>query len=582
MFCSSYKSLLRDQQSINLIQSSVLEALNRSMAVIHFDPNGSVIECNDNFSKLLGYRCNQLKGKHHSLFVDPSLANSQDYREFWRHLLSGQYHSGRYPRITAQGAKVWLQASYNPILDKNGQVTRIIKIASDITQQVATEHENQAQIQAIHRSMAVIEFTPDGTILSANDNFLNTVGYTLDEVKGKHHSLFVEPAYAQSVEYHQFWQQLAAGKILQDSFCRVHKNGKLIWLEASYNPIFNEDGQVYKVVKYAADTTVKERDNIVISEMMLKSKDMLKTFAEGNLTARIQYDNPLVALSSYRDTIKECMTSINAFGDNVRHIIHQATDVAQQVTENTLRVAENTSGLNQRTQETAASLEETAAFVEQMTASVKTNAQASSEVVELAASVLNASQVGLDVSQQAVESMKGVETSSNEIAAIIQLIDSIAFQTNLLALNAAVEAARAGEQGRGFAVVAGEVRSLAQKSAEASKQIKTIIESSQERVKDSFKRVSQTGEALHEISRFAQEVSRLTQGVAHASKEQSAGIHELNSAVGRIDSMTQHNAKQVEETAEIVNELNNEAQRLLELMSYFNTDDDTQPNCQMQ
>ena len=231
---------------------AIMAALDRSQAVIHFTPDGTILWANDNFCKTLGYSLNEIVGKHHSLFVEPDYAASQDYKDFWNELRSGRFQSAQYKRIGKGGRAVYIEASYNPVYDARGKTVKVVKLATDITVKTLKMKE------ALDRSQAVISFTLDGTILEANDNFLNAMGYTLAEVKGQQHRMFVEPAYAQSPAYREFWAALNRGEFQAGEFLRLGKGGKEVWIQASYNPIFGNDGAPYMVTKYATDITAQK------------------------------------------------------------------------------------------------------------------------------------------------------------------------------------------------------------------------------------------------------------------------------------------------------------------------------------
>nr|WP_262695894.1 PAS domain-containing protein [Kordiimonas aquimaris] len=233
----------------------ILAALDKSQAVIQFDVNGNILNANENFLQTLGYTLTEVVGNHHSMFVEQGYESSNEYKDFWATLRKGEFQAARYKRIGKGNKEVWIRASYNPILDKNGNVIKIIKFATDITQQVLENADFDGQIKAINKVQAIIEFELDGTILNANENFLNTVGYSLGEIKGQHHRMFVEPELAASQEYAKFWQDLAIGKFQAAQYKRLGKGGREVWIQASYNPIFDPSGKPFKIVKYATDIT---------------------------------------------------------------------------------------------------------------------------------------------------------------------------------------------------------------------------------------------------------------------------------------------------------------------------------------
>ncbi|GGP27651.1 methyl-accepting chemotaxis protein [Silvimonas amylolytica] len=257
MFNQHMKGQLSQQASLLKQHEAFLKALDRSMAVIEFLPDGTVINANDNFLKVTGYERGELQGKHHRVLCDSSYAASPEYADFWRRLAAGEYFSGHYKRIAKDGHRIWLEATYNPIFDDNRQVIKVIKFAQDITQQIEHDLAQENMLSAIDRSMAVIEFNMDGTIINANENFLKATGYRLDEIKGQHHRMFCQPDYRNSPEYADFWRALNRGQFMTGQFKRMNKQGGELWLEATYNPIFDSDHKPYKVVKFANDITLR-------------------------------------------------------------------------------------------------------------------------------------------------------------------------------------------------------------------------------------------------------------------------------------------------------------------------------------
>jgi methyl-accepting chemotaxis protein len=247
---------------------AIYEALDRVQAIIEFDLDGTVVSANENFLQILGYEADEVVGKHHRIFCDPSYAESDEYAEFWKKLGRGEYHAAEFKRLGKGGKEVWLQASYNPILDKDGEPIRVVKFATDVTAAKLQTAEYEGRIRAIDRAQAVIEFALDGTVITANKNFLDIFGYGLDEVVGKHHRIFCDPGYAESPEYAQFWQKLGRGEYDADEFKRITKDGAEVWLQASYNPIFDMEGRPLKVVKFALDITVEiQKRSLALLEM---------------------------------------------------------------------------------------------------------------------------------------------------------------------------------------------------------------------------------------------------------------------------------------------------------------------------
>lgn len=266
MFNTKLKEELANLRAINEQQGAILKALDRSTAMIEFAPDGTVITANENFLSTMGYRLNEVLGKHHRMFCDDSLANSSEYRDFWRRLNSGEYMGGQFKRKHKNGATVWLEASYNPVYDASGALKSIVKVASDVTPRVTEDLARSGLIQSINRSMAVIEFHPDGTIISANDNFLRAMGYKLADIQGQHHRKFCESAEASTSQYREFWAALNRGEFYSGQVKRLTQRGAVIWLEATYNPVYDENGKLCKIVKFAVDITDKVERQVRESE----------------------------------------------------------------------------------------------------------------------------------------------------------------------------------------------------------------------------------------------------------------------------------------------------------------------------
>ena len=257
MFFNRHKSALDDLQQTLTQQNGLLDAINRSMAVIEFDLDAVVLSANDNFLKTMGYRAEQAIGQPHRLFCTPEFGRSAQYSELWSRLKRGEFQSGTFERINSKGESVWLEASYNPIKDAAGHVVKVVKYAMDVTAKVQQESEANAKLQAIDRAMAVIEFNLDGSIITANQNFLTRMGYTLAELKGNHHRLFCTAELVNSSAYQDFWRRLNQGELFQGQFERVDKRGQTVWLEANYNPVYDASGRLCKVVKFASDVTAR-------------------------------------------------------------------------------------------------------------------------------------------------------------------------------------------------------------------------------------------------------------------------------------------------------------------------------------
>ncbi|WP_117195077.1 methyl-accepting chemotaxis protein [Rhizobium terrae] len=532
---------------------ATLAALAQSQAIIEFDLSGKILTANENFCKALGYTLSEIVGKHHSMFCDPAYTKSQAYKDFWARLGSGKYDAAAYKRLGKGGREIWIQASYNPVMS-GGKPYKVVKFATDITAAKLKASEDEGKINAISRSQAIIEFTPNGDVLTANENFLACLGYQLSEIVGKHHSMFCEPAFRDSAEYRDFWKKLASGEVVAAEFKRIGKGGKIAWIQASYNPIFDAEGRVFKVVKFATDITERVRavDDIAVG---------LTALSHGDLTARIE--KPFIPTLEqirldFNEAIAKLAEAMRTVGENAEGIAGSSSEVRQA-----------SDSLAKRTEQQAAAVEETAAALEEISRTVTDSAKRAEEAGDLVSRTKKSAEHSGAVVRNAVGAMGQIENSSNEISNIIGVIDEIAFQTNLLALNAGVEAARAGEAGKGFAVVAQEVRELAQRSAGAAKEIKTLISTSSDQVKRGVALVGETGKALDEIISQVDEINGNITAIVEASREQSTGIKEISNAVNSMDQNTQQNAAMVEETTAASHNLAREAETLRNLLARF-------------
>jgi methyl-accepting chemotaxis protein len=555
-----FASDVTQQKLVNADFSGQIEAISKAQAVIEFNMDGTIITANENFLSTLGYSLEEVVGQHHSMFVEHHFKISTEYKVFWESLNRGEFESKEYKRLGKGGKEVWIQASYNPILDLNGKPFKVVKFASDVTQQKLLNADFSGQIEAISKAQAVIEFNMDGTIITANENFLSTLGYTLSEIQGQHHSLFVEAAHKSSPEYQQFWKKLNSGEFDSGEYLRIGKGGKEVWIQASYNPIFDLNGKAIKVVKFATNITGRK---LAIAEI----KETLMTLSEGDLTQYIE--------TELEGEFSIIGTSINEFIDVLNNMVGNIRSASTNVNDSAREIAEGNNELSHRTESQASSLEETASAMEELTSTVQQNAENASEASKLATSVIDKANKGGDVVKNAIVAMSDINKSSKKIADIISVIDEIAFQTNLLALNAAVEAARAGEQGRGFAVVAAEVRNLAQRSAGAAKEIKGLINDSVEAVGQGTKLVDETGKTFTELVSAIEEVGKMIGDIDSAGKEQSAGIGEVSAAVSQMDELTQQNAALVEEAAASSKSMEEQSGALLDQVAFFNAREET-------
>ncbi|HEY2684483.1 MAG TPA: methyl-accepting chemotaxis protein [Steroidobacteraceae bacterium] len=488
------------------------------------------------------------------------------------------------------------------------------KIGSTLTGKLWVDATHLAdlkgQIAAIHRALAVIEFGLDGTIVTANDNFLNAMGYRLDEIRGKHHSMFVSAQDRGSDAYRQFWQKLGRGEFDQGQYPRIAKDGHTVWIQASYNPIFDAEGRAYKVVKYATDVTAQVVTAQQMQSAVAQAQEVTKAAAQGDLSRRVDTSNASGDVLAMGESSNMLLKTVADMFSEISGVVQAATEgnltarvptegksgdiakiaqgvnqllggmseiivsvkaVAGEVLHGADEMQQGHVNLSQRTEQQASSLEETASSMEQMTATVKQNASNASDASGLANAARDEAQRGGAVVGEAVSAMAKINDASKKVVDIISVIDEIAFQTNLLALNAAVEAARAGEQGRGFAVVATEVRGLAGRSASAAKEIKTLIHDSVSKVEDGASLVTQSGKTLEQIIQSIKKVSNIVAEIATASREQSSGIEQVNKAVAQMDEVTQQNAALVEEATSASQLMADQARQLSKMMERYST-----------
>ncbi|HEY4374831.1 MAG TPA: methyl-accepting chemotaxis protein [Burkholderiales bacterium] len=542
--------------------SGQLAAIGKAQAVIEFTTDGKILDANQNFLGAIGYTLEEIRGQHHGLFVTPEHRTSADYRAFWEKLARGEYDAGQYKRLGKGGREIWIQASYNPIFDLNGKPCKVVKYATDITESKLREADFSGQLAAIGKAQAVIEFNTDGKILTANDNFLGAIGYTLEEIRGRHHSMFVEATYRESAEYRAFWDKLGRGEYDAGQYKRIGKGGREIWIQASYNPIFDPNGKPYKVVKYATDVTAQVLAARALEEAVAQTQAAVGAAQRNDLTQRVPMEGKSGAIG-------ELCAGVNSLLENMAGVVATIRDSAGTITTAAKEIAMGNTDLSQRTEEQAANLEQTASSMEEITSTVKQNADNARQASDLAADASQTAVKGGNVVAQVVGTMNAISESSKKVVDIISVIDGIAFQTNILALNAAVEAARAGEQGRGFAVVATEVRNLAQRSANAAKEIKGLISDSVDKVQAGSKLVENAGHTMEEIVEAVKRVTSIMTEISAASMEQSAGIGQVNQAVAEMDKVTQQNAALVEEAAAAAESMEEQANSLAGMVAGF-------------
>lgn len=542
--------------------TQVLEALGKSLAIIEFDATGKILSANSPFCEVMGYDPSEIIGKHHRIFVDDDYARSDAYSDFWTKLGRGEFDRQEYQRVGKGGRRVWIQASYNPVTDSAGKVVRVVKVASDTTAAHERNAIFEAKLNAISRVQGVIEFHPSGEIKDANQNFLDLVGYRLEEVKGRHHRMFVDGTYSQSADYGNFWKKLNAGEYVAAEFRRFGKGGREIWIQASYNPIFDSNNNVNSIVKFATDISGRVR---AVSEVARG----LAQLAHNNLEHRLS--------DSFDPAFEPIRSDYNASLAGLQATMKKIVTVANTVNVSAEDIASSSDDMSKRIEQQAASLEQTAAALDQVTATVKQSALGALEAAVAASGARSGTELSGAVMSQAAAVMGEIDDSSNRITQIIGVIDEIAFQTNLLALNAGVEAARAGDSGRGFAVVAQEVRALAQRSATAAKEIQSLITSSSGQVKRGVKLVRETADALENVTAQVGKIDVVLSEMAKAAQEQAVGLAEVNIAVNQMDRVTQENAIMLSKATAAATSLKNASAEMSDQMDQFRIGDAETP-----
>jgi methyl-accepting chemotaxis protein len=532
--------------------SAQLAALHKSQSVIEFNLDGTILTANDNFLHAMGYSLTEVQGQHHRMFVDPVEANSAAYREFWAKLNRGEFQAAEFKRVAKGGREIWIEASYNPVLDHKGKPAKVVKFATDITPKKVNAMESAGKVSAIGRSQAVIEFNLDGTIVTANENFLGAMGYSLAEVAGQHHRMFVDPVEANGAGYQDFWAKLKRGEYQAGEFKRSGKGGKEVWILASYNPILDETGKPFKVVKFATDVTQQKLKNADLEGQITaigKSQAVIEFNMDGtiirandNFLKTLGYSLSEVQGKHHRMFVEPAERDGRAYGQfwvalnrgeyqsgEFKRVGNGGKEVWIQASYNPIldlngkpyKVVKYASDITQqalirmRAERARSLIESVAAGSEEMSASIQ----------EISQTMVNSRKKASEAVQQvdaADLQAQRLTSAAQSMEGITELISNITGQINLLALNATIESARAGEAGRGFAVVASEVKGLANQAKGATDKISAEIASLTEISRDVVG-------ALNAIKGAIEHVNEFVTNTAAAVEEQSAVTGDMSS-----------------------------------------------------
>ncbi|RMP68997.1 hypothetical protein ALQ18_04390 [Pseudomonas marginalis pv. marginalis] len=558
-----------DQVQSGADLNSLLSAIDRSQAVIEFDLQGNVLYANQNFLECMGYELDEIRGRHHRLFCMPDYATSKEYLMFWEKLGTGKFDAGQYQRQAKDGRQVWLQATYNPVMDNNGKPFKIVKFASDVTEVRNRNAEWESKIAAIERSQALIEFTPDGYVLSANNKFLAAMGYTLEEVVGQHHRMFCDPEHASSHAYREFWEKLAKGEYDSNEYKRLSKDGRDVWIQASYNPILDAQGNTYKIVKFATDVTdtkLRTMEHEGKVNAINRAQGVIEFDLSGNILSanenflgllgyRLEElknqhhalfcEPEYVKTTAYRE-FWSALSSGKFFSGRFKRISKYGQNIWIQATYNPVfdaagqpyKVVKFATDITAQVELEEAIEAKTRAMDESVTrlmAAITEVVKTTGDANDQARITQDEAQRGSQTLNEASSAMDTIGKSAEDIQEIIAVISTIAGQTNMLAFNAAIEAARAGEHGLGFSVVADEVRKLAEKSSQATTQINKLIQETVRRINSGS-----------EISRSA----------GSAFERIVAGVERTNGAMATIGAATHEQQHLAEQVSELIGELN--------------------------
>jgi methyl-accepting chemotaxis protein len=564
------------QKSDALNAQGLKATVDTSFAQIEFDAKGNILDANMNFVKTLGYsNPKDIIGNHHSMFVDTEYKNSNEYKKFWDNLGSGITQEGQFKRITRDGKEVWIQAAYTPVKDEEGKVVKVIKIASDITDQMFANINMAALKSTVDASFAEIEFDAKGNILDANDNFVRTLGYNNPkDLIGNHHSMFVDSDYKRSAEYKKFWDDLASGITQEGEFKRITRDGKPVWIQAAYTPAKDNTGKVFKVIKIATDITAQKTAAIETEKSSAEIMRVIMAIADGDLTQRYSIEAN-ADIKPFADSLNAATSNLNGLLNNISQIANLVAASAEelltkgeQMKNTTQEVASATQQMAEGAQQQAQQTDESSKLIDGVLKSANEMGK-KAEVINVAAERgQKSASEGLSTIRKVVENMSEIlnsaSTTSNsinvlaqrseEIASTLSVITDIASQTNLLALNAAIEAARAGEAGRGFAVVAEEIRKLAEGSRKSAIDIEKVVKEVQKDITSAGKSIETMEVSVKSGNTASKEAEIVFQNIEKTSAETLDLSKEIVDATGIQKESINSTVKNIEKIVVVAEE----------------------------
>ncbi len=557
LYSAFIKDVTEDVKRRKEFETLSLVANETDNSVVITDSMGRIEYVNPGFTKLTGYTIEQAQGKKPGDLLQGPDTSEETKRRIRKKLDAREPFYDEILNYDADGSSYWISLAINPVFDEKGDLSKFISIQANITETKIASLEFNCKLDAIARANAVAEFSLDGRVEFVNENYLKIFELTNpDELIGRKLDQLLHREFVKSDEYHALWEKLKAGEFMTGEFRHQTQSGEERWINGSFNPIFNTSGEMTKIVMYGDDASLRKRGINQLAKT-------LKQLEDGNLTGRVEGD--------FGEELNTIRDSLNISMDKLQSTINTILEMSDNVHLGASEIAKGNTELSARVENQAASLEETASTMDELTTTAENNAENASAVNARAENTGDAAKKGINVVNNAVSAMSEISGSSKRISDIIGVIDEIAFQTNLLALNAAVEAARAGEQGRGFAVVAGEVRNLAQRSAQAAKEIGSLITDSVGQVEEGTQLVNKSGDTLEEITESVLEVTRMVTEITEASRNQLDGIQQANSAVTNMDSITQQNAALVEQVTSASAEMQNSVERMRRDLQFFRT-----------